>query len=129
MIRWGDMTTTGASLSRCDHHRASGRPSPVETVPHRPLRIGGRENGVVPPNIHDPRLHLAMVTVTLFVLGIGWLGFQLSIPQILLTMLTCAAIEVAVGSPADVGARVAGERDADGDERRAVVAGHRHRER
>jgi hypothetical protein len=50
---------------------------------------------VVPPNLHDPRIHLAAVTMTLFVLGIGWLGFDLSIPQIALTMVTCAAIEVA----------------------------------
>jgi hypothetical protein len=50
---------------------------------------------VVLPNLHDPRIHLAAVTITLFVLGIGWLGFDLSIPQIALTMLTCAAIEMA----------------------------------
>jgi hypothetical protein len=60
----------------------------------RTVRIGGREIGVVLPNLHDPRLHLATVTVTLFVLGIGWLGFRLSIPQIVLTVITCAAIEV-----------------------------------
>jgi hypothetical protein len=65
------------------------------TAPGRSVRIGGREIGVVLPTIHDPRLHLATVTITLFVLGIGWLGFDLSIPQILLTVLTCAAIEVA----------------------------------
>ena len=34
--------------------------------------------------------------ITIFVLGIGWLGFQLSIPQIVLTMLTCATIELAL---------------------------------
>ncbi len=50
---------------------------------------------VVGPNLHDPRIHLAAVTMTIFVLGIGWLGFDLSIPQIVLTMLTCATIEVA----------------------------------
>ncbi len=65
------------------------------TAPTRSVRIGGREIGVVLPTIHDPRIHLATVTITLFVLGIGWLGFDLSIPQILLTVLTCAAIEVA----------------------------------
>jgi hypothetical protein len=72
---------------------------PVEVPAPRPVasrsvRIGGREIGVVLPSRHDPRLHLATVTVTLFVLGIGWLGFRLSIPQILLTVITCAAIEV-----------------------------------
>jgi hypothetical protein len=49
---------------------------------------------VVGPRLRDPRIHLAAVTMTLFVLGIGWLGFDLSIPQIALTMVTCAAIEV-----------------------------------
>ena len=75
------------------------RPPPVgATKPRsagpRPVRVGGREIGVVLPNIHDPRIHLAAVTVTLFVLGIGWLGFRLSIPQIVLTVITCAAIEL-----------------------------------
>jgi hypothetical protein len=60
----------------------------------RTVRIGGREIGVVLPSIHDPRIHLATVTITLFVLGIGWLDFRLSIPQIMLTVITCAAIEV-----------------------------------
>jgi hypothetical protein len=66
-----------------------------QLAPARSVRIGGREIGVVLPTIHDPRLHLATVTITLFVLGIGWLGFDLSIPQILLTVVSCVAIEVA----------------------------------
>jgi hypothetical protein len=62
----------------------------------RPLRIGRWRLNVVPPSIHDPRIHLSSVLITIFVLGIGWLGFQLSIPQILLTMATCATIELAL---------------------------------
>jgi hypothetical protein len=62
----------------------------------RPLRLGRWELNVVPPSIHDPRIHLSSVLVTIFVLGIGWLGFRLSIPQIVLTMLTCATIELAL---------------------------------
>jgi hypothetical protein len=48
---------------------------------------------VVPPNIHDPRIHLSSVIITIIVIGITWLSFRLSIPQIILTMLTCALIE------------------------------------
>ncbi len=51
---------------------------------------------VVLPNRRDPRVHLSLVTISVFVIGIGWLGFRLSIPQILAAALTCAAIEIAV---------------------------------
>ena len=74
----------------------SADPVHVETVPYRQLRIRGRSYGLVPPNIRDPRIHLAVVTLSIFVLGITWLGFQVSIAQILVTLLTCATIEVAV---------------------------------
>ena len=104
-------------------------PVHVETVPHRQLRIRGRSYGLVPPNIRDPRIHLAVVTLSIFVLGITWLGFQVSIAQILVTMLTCATIEVAVTSPAHEDARVAGKRVADGEQHRAVLRVDRHRER
>jgi Na+-translocating ferredoxin:NAD+ oxidoreductase RnfD subunit len=60
------------------------------------LRLGGRSYPVVLPNVRDPRIHLSLVTLTIFGLGIGWLGFRVSIAQILVAMLTCACIEVAV---------------------------------
>ncbi len=75
--------------------RAPVDPPLPHAAPPRTVRFRGREIGVVLPTIHDPRLHLATITMTLFVIGIGWLGFDLSIPQIGLTMLTCAVIEVA----------------------------------
>jgi hypothetical protein len=71
-------------------------PAHVEMAPYRQLRIRGRSYSLVPPSIRDPRIHLSAVTVSIFVLGITWLGFQVSIAQILVTLLTCAAIEVAV---------------------------------
>jgi hypothetical protein len=71
-------------------------PVQVEMTPYRQLRIRGRSYSVVPPSRRDPRIHLAAVIISIFVLGITWLGFQVSIAQILVTLLTCAAIEVSV---------------------------------
>jgi hypothetical protein len=61
---------------------------------YREVRVGSRTYRVVPPSIHDPRIHLSSVILTILFIGIGWLGFQVSIPQIGLTLLTCAAMEL-----------------------------------
>ena len=71
-------------------------PVQVELAPYRQVRIRGRSYSLVPPSIRDPRIHLAAVIISIFVLGITWLGFQVSIAQILVTVLTCAVIEVSV---------------------------------
>src|SRR5437870_6256701 len=66
-------------------------------MPGRPpcaVRLGGREYPVVLPTLRDPRLHLAAVIVSLQVLGQTVLGFELSIAQILASILTCAVLEV-----------------------------------
>ena len=95
----------------------------------RPLRLGRWELNVVPPSIHDPRIHLSSVLITIFVLGIGWLGFRLSIPQIVLTMLTCATIELAwVYRQTSVLVWPASAMQT-ATSTRAAAAGHRHRER
>src|SRR5689334_16138607 len=69
--------------------------SPPST-PGRALRLGGRSYPVVPPTIRDPRLQLASVIVTIQVLGQTVLGFELSIAQILVSLLTCAVLELAI---------------------------------
>jgi Na+-translocating ferredoxin:NAD+ oxidoreductase RnfD subunit len=51
---------------------------------------------VVLPSVGDARLHLALVTICIFVVGIGHLGFRLSVPQILAAAVAAAAIEVAI---------------------------------
>jgi len=51
---------------------------------------------VVLPSIHDPRLHVAAVVITLQVLGQTVLGFELSVAQILVTVATCFVIEVSL---------------------------------
>src|SRR6478609_2378065 len=65
--------------------------------PARPtLRIRGRAYPVLLPTVRDPRLHLAAVIISLQVLGQTAFDFQLSIAQILVSLVTCAVIEFAI---------------------------------
>src|SRR6187551_382390 len=65
--------------------------------PGRPsLRIRGTAYPVVLPKLSDPRLHLAAVIISLQVLGQVAFDFRLSIAQILVSVLTCAVLEVAI---------------------------------
>lgn len=52
-----------------------------------------------PPRLSDPRLHVASVLLTVQVLGQVSLGFDLSIAQILVSLLTAAAVELAMTVP------------------------------
>jgi hypothetical protein len=63
-------------------------------VTGRTVTFGGGTYPLVLPNRRDPRLHVASVIITVHVLGQVGLGFQVSVPQILAAMLTCAVIEV-----------------------------------
>lgn len=65
----------------------------MTTATARSLSIGGRRYPVVLPSLNDPRLHLAAVIVSIHVIGQVGLGFRVSIPQILVAIVTCAAIE------------------------------------
>src|SRR3984893_2662392 len=70
---------------------------PVPGGPRRmAVRIRGRDYPVVLPSIRDPRLHVAMVLLTLQVLGQTVLGFRLSIAQILVCLAAGALIEFVV---------------------------------
>src|SRR4051812_7050010 len=51
---------------------------------------------VVLPSLRDPRLHVAAVIISIHIIGQVALGFQVSIPQILAAIVTCAVIEVAL---------------------------------
>ena len=62
----------------------------------RALRLGGTDYPVLLPSLSDPRLHLAGVIVTLQVLGQVVFDFRLSIAQILVSLLTCAVLEVGI---------------------------------
>lgn len=60
------------------------------------LTLGGTSYPVVLPNVRDSRLHVAAVIITIHVLGQVELRFQVSVPQILTAIVTCAVIELAV---------------------------------
>jgi len=73
-------------------------PVPVEARPRRPreLVLGGRSIPVVLPKLSDPRLKLSATIIALTVLGQTVLRFQVSIPQILFCVLSCAITEIAL---------------------------------
>ena len=66
----------------------------MTTTTARSLRLGDTEYPVLLPSLRDPRLHLASVIITIHVLGQTVLGFRVSVPQILVAILTCALMEV-----------------------------------
>ncbi len=71
--------------------------APALAGPSRPtLLIRGTRYPVLLPTLRDPRLHLAAVIVSLQVLGQVAFDFQVSIAQILLSLLTCAVLEVGI---------------------------------
>jgi Na+-translocating ferredoxin:NAD+ oxidoreductase RnfD subunit len=59
----------------------------------RTIGVGARRYPLVLPSVRDPRLHLAAVITTLQVLGQTVFHFNLSITQILASILTCALLE------------------------------------
>src|SRR5690242_7190734 len=58
------------------------------------LTIRGRTYPVLLPKVVDPRLHLAATITSLQVIGQIGFHFRLSIAQILVSLLTCAVLEV-----------------------------------
>ena len=93
------------------------------------VRIRGTAYPVLLPTLRDPRLHLAAVIISLQVLGQTSFNFSLSIAQILVSVLTCAVLEIAITFPHAARAHVARERAADRKRRRLHPsrAGHRAR--
>ena len=90
------------------------------------ISLGGARYPVVLPSRRDARLHVAAVIVTIHVLGQVDAGFQVSVPQILAAILTCAVIEVDDHLPHAADVRVAGQRDAHRQRRRADPARAEH---
>src|SRR5258708_8115932 len=72
------------------------RPAATGGPKRRTAHLFGREYKVVLPSIRDPRLHVAVVLLTLQALGQTVLGFRLSIAQILVCLATGAVIEFGV---------------------------------
>ncbi len=71
--------------------------TPAAVPAGRPtLQIRGTPYPVLLPTLRDPRLHLAAVIISLQVLGQVAFDFDLSIAQILISIGTCAVLEVAI---------------------------------
>jgi Na+-translocating ferredoxin:NAD+ oxidoreductase RnfD subunit len=68
-------------------HASAAAPAPALSIRGFPVLL---------PTIRDARLHLAAVIVSLQVLGQAAFGFRLSIAQILISLGTCAVLEVAI---------------------------------
>lgn len=71
--------------------------APAVTRAGKPsVSIRGTPYPLLLPRLSDPRLHLAVVIVSLQVLGQVEFEFDLSIAQILVALLTCALLEVGI---------------------------------
>ena len=60
----------------------------------RGLALRGQTYPIVLPSVRDPRLHLAAVIISLQILGQVAFEFRLSIAQILISIGTCAVLEL-----------------------------------
>ena len=85
----------------------------------RTLTLGGSTYPVILPNIRDPRLNVAAVIITIHVLGQVGLRFQVSVPQILAVDPDLRDPRSGADVPQEPVVRVAGQRDADRQRRRA----------
>ena len=72
-------------------------PGPEPSRPPTPAPAEGL--AFRPPRVSDPRLHVAAVVVSVQILGQVALGFDLSIAQILVSLLTAATIEILLTAP------------------------------
>jgi hypothetical protein len=70
--------------------------SPALATDRPSIRFRGTTYPVLLPTVRDPRLQLAAVIVTLQVLGQTVFDFRLSIAQILISLCTCAVLEVGI---------------------------------
>src|SRR3954466_5263342 len=62
------------------------------------LSVRGAKYPVVLPKLSDPRLHLAATITSLQVIGQVGFHFQLSIAQIVISLATCAVLEIAIAA-------------------------------
>src|SRR5437764_644974 len=62
------------------------------------INIRGNPYRVLLPSVRDPRLHLAAVIFSLQILGQVAFDFKVSIAQILVSLATCAVLEVGIAA-------------------------------
>jgi hypothetical protein len=68
--------------------------SALPVPPQLTIRLWGSSYPVILPSWRDARLHLAAVIISLQVLGQAAFHFRLSIAQILISLATCAVLEL-----------------------------------
>ena len=89
MIRPALLAEGGAMAVTVDAEAAS-----LPTLPGRSIRFRGRAVPVILPKLRDPRIHLAITTFTIITIGMAWLDFRLSIPQIAAALVPVFVIDV-----------------------------------
>ncbi len=67
----------------------------------RSVRLAGRAVPIVGPSIRDPRIHLSITILTIITIGMVWLEFRLSIPQIAVALVACGLLELVHAYRAD----------------------------
>jgi len=65
-------------------------------VAERTISLGGQQYPVILPSIRDPRLGIAAVVLSVHAIGQLGLHFWVSVPQILVSILTCAIIDFVI---------------------------------
>lgn len=68
---------------------------PMTSIATPVIKVGDRQYPVVLPTLRDPRLHTAAVIISIHTLGVAFLGFRVSVPQILTAIGVSAAVEIA----------------------------------
>lgn len=68
----------------------------MATITSPTVRVGAKRVPLVLPNRRDPRLHTAAVIISIHVIGITALGFRVSVPQIVVAIVTAAGVDVAL---------------------------------
>jgi Na+-translocating ferredoxin:NAD+ oxidoreductase RnfD subunit len=75
-------------------------PEVIDAAPATPTRhalhLRGNTYPVILPKLRDSRLHVAAVVITLHTLGQVGLNFRVSVPQIVIAILTTAVIDVVI---------------------------------
>lgn len=62
----------------------------------RAISLGGKQYPVILPSIRDPRLGIAAVVLSVHAIGQLGLHFWVSVPQILVSILTCAILDFGI---------------------------------
>lgn len=66
------------------------------SIETRTVRLGPRRVPLILPSRRDPRLHTASVIISIHIIGMIALGFEVSVPQILAAIVTAGLVDVTI---------------------------------